>query len=170
MDDIDFRRLFRFPRGLFQNLVELYGADIQRNPPFGLRILPNRLMEPDRVIAIALHRLATGGSDVVVGTLFGVSGTTVYRAPQRFVNAVLDSREGPQIRWPGSAEKLEIKRKFENIAGFPNCVGAIDCTHISIECPPNATAIEWRDRTQRYSIVLQAIVSPNLKVLDYCTS
>ena len=161
--------MFRFPRHLFQQLVELYGADLETRPPVGLRTLPNRFLDPGRVIAIALHRLATGGSDVVVGTIFGVSGATVHRATQRFVNAVLDSTRGPKITWPNEIDRIKIKREFQMIAGFPNCTGAIDCTHIQMECPPNANAIEWRDRTQRFSMVLQAIVSPDMKILDVCT-
>ena len=93
----------------------------------------------------------------------------MYRATERFVNVVLESDRGPQIRWSTSSEKLQHKREFERIVGFPNCVGAIDCTHITMECPPNAVAIEWRDRTQKYSMVLQAIVSPTMKILDICT-
>ena len=91
MDDMDFRRLFRFPRNLFEQLVRLYGADLLMTPPKGLKNLPNRNLHPGRVVAIALHRLASGGSDAVVGTSFGVSGTTVYIATERFVNAVLIS-------------------------------------------------------------------------------
>ena len=169
MDDFDFRRLFRFPRNLFQQLVDMYGANLERHPPPGLRVIPNRYLHPSKVIAIALHRLGTGGSDVVVGTIFGVSGNTVYRATERFVDAVLNSDVGPQLEWCTDLEKLKIKRDFEKIAGIPNCVGAIDCTHIPMECPPNAVAIEWRDRTQKYSMVLQAIVSPSMKILDICT-
>ena len=169
MDDVDFRRLFRFPRSMFEKLVQIYGADLVKHPPVGLRDLPNRSLQPDKVIAIALNRLATGGSDIVVGTLFGVSGNTVYKATERFVDAVLDSDAGPQLDWPNEFQRLQIKRDFEKIAGIPNCAGAIDCTHIIIECPPNAVPSEWRDRTQKFSMVLQAIVSPSLKILDVCT-
>jgi nuclease HARBI1 len=138
-------------------------------PPQGLISLPNRFLEPAKVISIAVHRLATGGSDIVVGTLFGVSSNTVYRATERFVNAVLNSEKGPQLCWPNASEALKIKREFQRIAGFPNCVGAVDCTHVNIECPPHCNAIEWRDRTHKFSMVLQAIVSPSLKILDICT-
>jgi DDE superfamily endonuclease len=120
-------------------------------------------------MAIALHRLASSNSDIAIGSLFGVSGATVYRATERFVEVVLNSKCGTQIRWPGVSEKLVIKRKFEGIAGFPNCVGAIDCTHILIEKPANSIPIDWRDRSHNYSMVIQAIVSPTLQILDVCT-
>ena len=72
LDDLQFRRMFRFPRVLFQQLVETYGTDLQRHPPVGLSSIPNRKLDPSLVISIAIHRLATGNSDVAIGKIFGV--------------------------------------------------------------------------------------------------
>ena len=42
MDDIHFRRLFRFPRDLFQKLVEIYGGDLVfgEESPVGIQKTP----------------------------------------------------------------------------------------------------------------------------------
>jgi hypothetical protein len=63
---------------------------------------------------------------VSIGTIFGVSRTTVYRATERFVEVFLDLDTGTHVLWPNDSQKLEIQREFENIDGFTKCVGAID--------------------------------------------
>lgn len=39
------------------------------------------------------------------------------------------------IKWPSNEQIEESKRAFQNVCGFPNVLGAIDGTHISITAP-----------------------------------
>lgn len=71
--------------------------------------------------------------------------------------------------WPNEGEKLKIQREFKKIGGFSSYKRAIDCTHFTTECPPNSMPGEWRDESHRFSMVLRAIVSPSLTILDFCT-
>jgi hypothetical protein len=80
LDDLQFRRMFRFPTHMFQKQVETHGADLVKQPPKGFSSLPNGYA---KVLCIAIHRLASGNYDVAIGTIFGVSKTTVYRATER---------------------------------------------------------------------------------------
>ena len=50
--------------------------------------------------------------------------------------------------------------------GLPNVIGAIDCTHINIECPDVSHAGDYFDRKRSYSIQIQAVVDSHMKYLD----
>nr|XP_046188751.1 putative nuclease HARBI1 [Oncorhynchus gorbuscha] len=39
------------------------------------------------------------------------------------------------ISFPGHRRLCDIKEEFYRIAGFPNVIGAVDCTHIRIKAP-----------------------------------
>ena len=61
------------------------------------------------------------------------------------------------VKWP-TGERLE-----ESVAGFltkwnfPQCVGAIDGTHIEIVAPSECSA-DFYNRKGRFSIIMQAVV------------
>ncbi|XP_027148025.1 protein ALP1-like isoform X2 [Coffea eugenioides] len=85
----------------------------------------------------------------------------------RFVEAI--ERKGIQhIRWPSTENELmEIKSKFEQIRGLPNCCGAIDTTHIVMLLSTSEPRTDvWLDSKENHSMPLQAIVGPNMKFLD----
>lgn len=63
------------------------------------------------------------------------------------------------IKWPSDLHQTQTE--FQNIAGFPGVIGAIDGTHIKI-CPP-ANHNEYLDRTMSHSITLLAVCDANKK-------
>lgn len=56
--------------------------------------------------------------------------------------------------------------RFFEIAGFPGCIGAIDCTHIPISNPGGVDSEVYRNRKQRFSINCQAIAGPENQFLS----
>ncbi|GBG91379.1 hypothetical protein CBR_g52266 [Chara braunii] len=50
--------------------------------------------------------------------------------------------------------------------GFPNCFGAIDCTHIYIDKPADAPSENYYDRKQKFSMQAQVVVDLDLWILD----
>ena len=58
------------------------------------------------------------------------------------------------------------KAGFESKYGFPNCMGAIDCTHVDINLTPHANSSDYYNKKCKYSIVVQAVVDSNLRFLD----
>ncbi|XP_041356770.1 putative nuclease HARBI1 [Gigantopelta aegis] len=57
--------------------------------------------------------------------------TTVCTVLKRVTNAIARLRPH-YISFSNNEEMNDLKERFFNIAGFPNCVGAIDCSHIRI--------------------------------------
>lgn len=66
------------------------------------------------------------------------------------------------IRWPASEQsKQDIARKFEEKAGFPAVLGAIDGTHIQIH-PPDKHSQSYGNRKSYHSLILQAVFLPDM--------
>ena len=60
----------------------------------------------------------------------------------------------------------QLKLDFWKICAFPSVVGAIDCTHIKIQCPVGENAELFRNRKRYFSINVQAASGPDLKILN----
>ena len=65
---------------------------------------------------------------------------------------------GPKyICLPKSKEEVDLHTKeFEKKHGFPQCLGAVDCTHIFVR-QPSKNPTDFINRKQRYSINVQAV-------------
>uniref|UniRef100_A0AAR2LM61 DDE Tnp4 domain-containing protein n=1 Tax=Pygocentrus nattereri TaxID=42514 RepID=A0AAR2LM61_PYGNA len=61
------------------------------------------------------------------------------------------------IKFPGDRGILPIKEAFFRTAGFPNAIGAIDCTHIQIKAPSGPTEADYVKQKSFHSINVQMI-------------
>ena len=62
------------------------------------------------------------------------------------------------IEFPAGQVLQNIIEGFELKLGFPQCVGAIDVSHIPI-CAPELNHTEYYNRKGWYSMVVQAVVN-----------
>ncbi|GBG75225.1 hypothetical protein CBR_g19861 [Chara braunii] len=62
-------------------------------------------------------------------------------------------------------DRAQILRAFHD-KGFPNCFGAIDCTHIYIDKPADAPSANYYNRNHKFSVQAQVIVDLDLRILD----
>uniref|UniRef100_A0A453HTA6 DDE Tnp4 domain-containing protein n=1 Tax=Aegilops tauschii subsp. strangulata TaxID=200361 RepID=A0A453HTA6_AEGTS len=163
-----FESLFKMPRKTFNYVCSLVKDDMMVRASSYTFIDGTVLSLEDRV-AVALRRLNSGGSLVTVGTSVGVNHSTVSLITWRFVEAV-EARAGHHLRWPDSDEMAMIKSKFEKIHGLPNCCGVVDTTHIIMclsSAEPNCKV--WLDHEKNYSMVLQAVIDPDMRFTDIVT-
>jgi hypothetical protein len=49
-------------------------------------------------------------------------------------------------------QRLEVHAGFQRIAGLPEIIGAIDCTHIPFHEAPNNHRVSYWSRKMRYSL------------------
>ena len=94
----------------------------------------NALPVPVQVLAM-LGFLATTAFQREIGDGAGASQPTISRTMPA-VLAAIKSLSRKYIRFPyNDAQQSVIKRQFYEIAGFPNVVGAIACTHVHLKAP-----------------------------------
>lgn len=74
------------------------------------------------------------------------------------------------IIWPEGNDVIKVGLEFQDKTGIPNCIGAIDGSHINIKKPEERNnSRQYSNRKQRYSILLQAVCDTNMKFLNiYC--
>ncbi|KAJ8978497.1 hypothetical protein NQ317_009125 [Molorchus minor] len=74
--------------------------------------------------------------------------------PAKLLNGCLEQL--PQlrlryIRMPETEEEIrKIRQGFYNIARFPMCIGALDCTHVKIQSPGGDQAEIYRNRKKNF--------------------
>ncbi|XP_041369529.1 putative nuclease HARBI1 [Gigantopelta aegis] len=125
LSDECFRMRFRLSKNTVRVVTDMVRADIEQ-PTRRNHAVPCELQ-----VLLALRFYATGGFQLTMADLHGLSQTTVCTVLKRVTNAI--ARLRPQyILFSNNEEMNDLKERLFNIAGFPNCVGAIDCSHIRI--------------------------------------
>lgn len=118
-------------------------------------------------VAIAIWKLATNSEYRSVSHLFGVGITTVCHCVQEFCNAVIKVLLPVHITFPDARKLVEMASFFSNRWRVPQCVGAIDGSHIPIIAPEEYPR-DYFNRKGWHSIVLQAVVDGKGLFWDVC--
>lgn len=108
-------------------------------------------------VAVALWRLATNADYRSIGHLFGVSQTTVCRCVQTFCDAICKLLLPEFISFPDQERLKSMALYFENWFGLPQCVGAVDGSHIPILAPPDFHE-DYYNIKGFHSVILQGVV------------
>lgn len=167
--DLDtFQMIFKMSRKTFEYICSLAREHMMVKTHFAFT--NGKPMSLYDQVALALRRLSSGSSLISIGDSFGTHHSTVSQVTWRFVEAI-EEKGLQHLRWPSTEKHLsDIKSKFEKIQGLPNCCGAIDTTHIvMLLSTSEVTGDVWLDRKHNHSMLLQAIVDPDLRFLDIVT-
>ncbi|GBG63595.1 hypothetical protein CBR_g38661 [Chara braunii] len=121
-------------------------------------------LQPDHIFAYALYRWASGETFDSGTCSFGIGRATDIKAVRDVTDAILAAYLDI-IGMPVGRHQRQVIRAF-GAKGFPNCFGAIDCTHVYVDKPANAPAEDYFDRKQQCSIVAQVVVDLEKRVLD----
>lgn len=90
---------------------------------------------PHLQVLTTIGFLATGTFQRETGDRSDISQSTVSHVLLKVLKGIIQLT--PQyIQFPYSAaQQTQIKRDYYAIAGLPNTIGAIDCTHVRIKAP-----------------------------------
>ncbi|XP_011057073.1 PREDICTED: LOW QUALITY PROTEIN: putative nuclease HARBI1 [Acromyrmex echinatior] len=96
---------------------------------------------------------------------FGGISTSIASWTVKRVSKAIAVLRPTYIKMP-EGDDVEIKQAFYNITRFPRCIGALDCTHVKIQSPGGHNAEIFRNRKQIFSLNIQTVADPFLKIRD----
>uniref|UniRef100_A0A674MP41 Putative nuclease HARBI1 n=1 Tax=Takifugu rubripes TaxID=31033 RepID=A0A674MP41_TAKRU len=142
-------RLIRLNKGT-QDII--YLCDVLR-PHLQRPTLRSHALTMEEQVSIALRFFASGSFFEVIADSIGVTKSTVGCVVHSVARA-LSSLLNEYVKFPENEEEIsQNKKQFFSIAGMPNTIGVIDCTHIHIQAPHER---EWEfvNRKGRHSILI----------------
>ncbi|KAF1898868.1 hypothetical protein Lal_00018989 [Lupinus albus] len=164
-----FQPVFKISRKTFEYICSLVKEDMMAKS-VNFIFTSGKPMSLHDQVAVALRRLGSGDSLVTVGDSFGLNHSTVSQVTWRFVES-MEERGLKHLHWPSTELEMNgIKSRFEKVRGLPNCCGVVDVTHITMCLPATEPSSKvWLDNEKNHSMVLQAIVDPNMRFQDIVT-
>ncbi|GBG84952.1 hypothetical protein CBR_g39415 [Chara braunii] len=134
-----FRQKLRMSTAMFNHIVVACAAYMEK------KVTHYRMSLPvEQLIAFALYRWASGETYESGTSAFGIGRASGLQVVRDVTSAPLQAYPDA-IKWPMGRRRAQILRAFRE-KGFPNCFGAIDCTHIYIDKPAGAPSENYYDR------------------------
>lgn len=160
LDEHEFKMRFRLSRESVINILNLIGDQLE--PP----TKRNKAVCARDQLLLALRFYATASFHQLIGDTVNVNKSTVCRIVRK-VSRQLASLKNLYIKMPTTNEEIsKTNLDFYQIRGFPGVVGAIDCTHVRIQSPGGQQAERFRNRKGYFSINVQAVCNPQLKIMN----
>jgi hypothetical protein len=160
-----FRRFFKFPIGLFNNIVErivLHDSYfIQRTDACGRIGLSTFQM-----VCSTFRLLTSGVSSMEFDDKYRMAASTGMECFKRFCEAVIAIYSEDALRHPTLDDINQLLDKGQ-AAGFPGCLGLIDCMHWEWKnCP-----LSWKGMFQGKggvrTMILEAIADHSTRFLHF---
>ena len=128
--DKKFRRYYRVKRARFHQLCSALAAPQYLLLRTGSR--NGKVITIEQVVGACLRRLATGDGDFFsIAEAHGMAESTLQGRFAHFLRAMRLVYEANTIALPTAAELPAVMKAFEEIAGLPQCCGALDGTHVA---------------------------------------
>lgn len=147
----EWRENFRMSRGSLHKLADNLRPYIE-----GKTTIMRTPVDVVKQVAVTLYYLSDEGRLRKTANAFGLSRQVVSKIIRKVCNAITTHLAGEYIKPPFTEEKVkDYVENFQRVHGFPQCLGAIDGTHIEIK-QPRLNSSEYINRKSRYSLNVQA--------------
>ncbi|XP_046811929.1 putative nuclease HARBI1, partial [Lucilia cuprina] len=128
----DFKKNLRISRGSSMYFIERYSSFFSKRSYQGGRC---QLPIETQILSF-LWFCGNKSTFREVGNLFGMLLSTIHNSFNNVLDFIITDLAPAVIKFPQTIEEKEIMSKeFEKIAGFPNILGCIDGSYISIRTP-----------------------------------
>ncbi len=159
--DEEWRENFRMDKDSFYRLVE-------ELEPFLEKQVTN-MRAPVAVetqVAATLYYLSDEGRLRKTANAFGLSRSVISNIIRRVCYAISNVLGPRYIKLPYTCADVEkLTSQFHRQHGIPQCLGAIDGTHIMIKQPPGSST-DYMNRKSTFSLNVQAICDYRYRFLD----
>ena len=148
-----FYDILRMSRRTFDRLVHdlrpfIQGQHTHWRQPIGV----------EKKVVVTLFKLMHGVVIPLVADKAALGKSTVGEILRLVCGAICDNF-GHLVAWPVGRRLSRIAAGFQSKQRLPNCIGAIDGSHIYIVSPSNTiVAADHRNRNKSFSILLQGVV------------
>lgn len=158
----EWKENFRMRKENFKKFCAEVGPFIERDIENCVRAP----IEVERQVGVTLYYLSDEGRMRKTANAFGLSRSSVSVIVHRVTHAI-PLRLGPKyIKFPSTEEAVQDSvKKFFSTFGIPQCLGAIDGTHIDIK-QPSKNPTDYINRKGRYSLNVQASCDSNYCFTD----
>lgn len=126
------------------------------------KFLTKEPLSPGLRLSLTLRFLASGDSMKSLHYLYRVGQATVSNIITETTEAIWTTLMPEVLGIPSVEDWANIAKDFDEKSNFPNCVGAIDGKHITVQCF-SKTGSKYFNYKGRFSIVLLAICDPQLR-------
>ena len=126
-----FYDILRMRRGTFERLVYDMRLHIQRQHTHWRQPIGQ-----EKKVVVALFKLMHGVPIPLVADKAALGKSTVHGILRQVCSAI-SNNFGHLIAWPVGRRLARVTAAFQTKQWFPNCIGAIDGSHVYIATPPN---------------------------------
>lgn len=148
----------RMKKATFLYIVEALEEKLQ--PKINL-LTKRELIMPTEQVAICIYYFASCSEYRVVGDVFGVSKSTVWKIVHKVTDAILEILTPEHITLPNEEEAQLISAEFEGKSNVPQLLLVVDGSHIPIS-PPLVGHRDFFNRKGWASLVLQGMVDSKM--------